>query len=255
MTHIKKTLFLICLIAAAIACKSTPENKAAKEGEAKAEAEAPKTEVEATLTDAEKAAGFKLLFNGKNTEGWHPFRGVKDTNYKWSISEGVLASKGGHVDLVTDGEYESFDLTFEWKVDAGGNSGIIYMVQEGDTTIHNTWQTGVEYQLIDDKGWPGGLQPKQHSGVVYDLYDPKVMASNDAGQWNKGRILNEKGHIQHFLNDKLVGEYVWDSPDFKARVAKSKFKDYPFAKKMKGHIAIQDHGQDVAVRNVKIKEL
>ena len=248
MTSIKKTILLASIITSIVACQSTPENKQTK-------SEATQTAVETVLTDAEKAAGFKLLFNGKNTDGFHPFHGLKDTSFKWNISEGILSSKGGHVDLVTDAEYENFDLTFEWKVGAAGNSGIIYMVQEGDTAIHNTWQTGVEYQLIDDKGWPGGLQPRQHSAVVYDLYDPMTMASNDAGTWNKGRILIEKGHVQHFLNDKLVGEYTWDSPDFKECVAKSKFKDYPFAKKLKGHIAIQDHGQEISLRNVKIKEL
>ena len=249
----KKTSLFLALIALAIACKQTPETKTATVETPKA-VETAKV-VEATLTDAEKAAGFKILFNGKNTEGWHPFENKKDTSYKWTISEGVLSSKGGHADLVTDAEFENFDLTFEWKVGKGGNSGVMYMVQEVDTSIHSTWNTGIEYQLIDDKGWNGELHASQKSAAVYDLYDPKELAANDAGNWNIARILNNKGHIQHFLNNKLIADYIWNSPDFKARVAKSKFKAMPFAKKSKGHLAIQDHGQEVSLRNVKIKEL
>ena len=247
----KKISFILLAMTIAFACKQAPENKTTS-----TEAEAPKAVVEATLTDAEKAAGVKILFNGKNTEGWHPFRNMKDSTYKWTISDGVLSSKGGHVDLVSDGEYENFDLTFDWKVGKGGNSGIMYMVQEGDTSIHSTWHTGIEFQLIDDKGWNGELHESQKAAAVYDLYDPKVLAANDAGTWNSARIVSDKGHIQHFLNDKMIADYIWNSPDFKARVAKSKFKDMPlFAKKAKGHFAIQDHGQEVALKNIKIKEL
>jgi Domain of Unknown Function (DUF1080) len=248
----KISLFLIT-IALATACKQTPDNKTTTVEIPKA-IETTKV-VETILTDAEKAVGFNILFNGKNTEGWHPFENKKDSTYKWTISEGILSSKGGHTDLVTDAEFENFDLTFEWKVGKGGNSGVMYMVQEGDTSIHRTWHTGIEYQLIDDKGWNGELHASQKAAAVYDLYDPKELAAHDAGTWNTARILNNKGHIQHFLNDKLIADYIWNSPDFKARVAKSKFKDLPFARKSKGHLAIQDHGQEVSIKNMKIKKL
>ena len=251
----KKISFFLTIIALASACNQTPENKTATTATPIQDTPTEKAVVETTLTDAEKAAGFKILFNGKNTEGWHSFRNVKDTTYKWTISEGILSSKGGHADLVTDAEFENFDLTFEWKVGKAGNSGILYMVQEGDTSISRTWHTGIEYQLIDDKGWVGELHASQKSAAAYDLYDPKVLAANDAGTWNTGRILNNKGHIQHFLNGQLIVDFMWNSPDFKARLAKSKFKEFPFAQKAKGHIAVQDHGQEVALKNIKIKEL
>ena len=251
----KKISFFLTIIALASACNQTPENKTVATATPIQDISMQKAVVETTLTDAEKAAGFKILFNGKNTEGWHPFKNVKDSTYKWTIAEGVLSSKGGHKDLVTDAEFENFDLTFDWKVGKAGNSGVMYMVQEGDTSIASTWHTGIEYQLIDDKGWVGELHASQKPAAAYDLYEPKVLAANDAGMWNTARILNNKGHIQHFLNGQLVADYMWNSPDFKARVAKSKFKDMPFAKKAKGHIALQDHGQEVALRNIKIKEL
>ena len=206
-----------------------------------------------TLTDAETVAGVKLLFNGQNTEGWHVYQ--KDSTVHWEIKDGILSTKGGHNDLVTNAEYDNFELGFDWKVGKAGNSGVLYMVQEGDTSISRTWHTGIEYQLIDDKGWVGELHASQKPAAAYDLYDPKVLAANDAGTWNTARILSNKGHIQHFLNGQLIVDYMWNSPDFKARVAKSKFKDMPFAQKAKGHIAVQDHGQEVALRNIKIKEL
>jgi hypothetical protein len=214
--------------------------------------ETPKA-VAATLSEADAAAGYKLLFNGINTEGWHVYQ--KDTASHWEISEGVLSTKGGHNDLVTDAEYENFELQFDWRVGIGGNSGVFYMVQDDPTKIKDTYQTGIEYQIIDDLGWKDKLEDAQKAGAVYDLYPPKVAAANPAGEWNTGKIVCNKGKIQHFINDKITAEYIWNSEDYKKRFNKSKFKNWPFAKVSKGHIALQDHGQEVAFRNIRVKEL
>jgi Domain of Unknown Function (DUF1080) len=247
----KISFYVLALFLAFTACSEAPK----KNGET---AEAPKTveEIKAmlpTLSDAEKAAGFKVLFNGLTPEGWKVYQ--TDSSNHWFITAGVLSTTGGHNDLITKEEFENFELIFDWKVSKGGNSGVFYMVQDEPKKYLNTYETGIEYQVIDDKGWPDKLEEGQKAGAVYDLYAPTVAAAKDAGEWNTGKIICNKGHIQHFVNDQMTADYVWNSPDYKARFAKSKFKDWDFAKKYKGHIALQDHGQAVSYRNIKIKVL
>jgi hypothetical protein len=248
----KKIILLFFVLSLLFACKEAPktvDNAVAKT------TETVEKVVEATLAADEQAAGFKLLFNGKNTEGWHPYKGIKDSTYKWEIKEGVLSTKGGHVDMVSDSAYENFDLRFDWNVGKAGNSGVMYMVQENEPKTEATYFTGIEYQIIDHDNWPDKLNESQKAGAVYDLYDPLVIASKPAGEWNTARIVCDKGHIEHYVNDKKTADYVWNSKDYLGRFAKSKFKDWPFAKKMKGQFALQDHGQAVAFRNIRIKVL
>lgn len=245
------TLLVIASALCFAACKNTP--KATTETAATAPPVEVAKAVPATLTDAEKAAGYQLLFDGVSTKGWHVF--LKDTASHWEIAEGVLSTKGGHNDLVSDAEFENFELIFDFNVGKGGNSGVMYGVQDDPKKHSATYMTGIEYQIIDDTGWKDELKPAQKTGAVYDLYSPKVAASKGAEQWNSAKIVSNKGRIQHFVNDQLTAEYVWNSPDYNARVAKSKFKDWPFGKTLKGHLAIQDHGQAVALRNIKIKTL
>jgi hypothetical protein len=247
----KISFYALALVLAFTSCSEAPKQN----GET---AEAPKTveEIKAmlpTLSDAEKAAGFKVLFNGLTPEGWKVYQ--TDSSNHWSITAGVLSTTGGHNDLITKEEFENFELIFDWKVSKGGNSGVFYMVQDEPKKYINTYETGIEYQVIDDKNWPDKLEEGQKAGAVYDLYPPKVAAAKDFDQWNTGKIICNKGHIQYFINDQMTADYIWNSPDYKARFAKSKFKDWDFAKKSKGHIALQDHGQAVAYRNIKIKVL
>ncbi len=205
-----------------------------------------------SVTAEEQAAGYKLLFNGKDTEGWYIYH--KDTIPGWHIADGILSTKGGNGDLVTKEEFESFELIFDWKLPKAGNSGVMYMVQDLPEA-DRTWHTGVEYQLIDEKNWTTPLQDAQKPGAAYDLYPPLVAAAKEVGEWNTGKIICQKGKIEHYLNGQKTAEYVWNSEDFNNRVAKSKFKDKPFAKKIKGRIVMQDHGQAVAFKNVKIRGL
>lgn len=204
------------------------------------------------LSAKEKAAGVMMVFDGKSFKGWHAFK--KDSITGWTIANGVLDTKGGNGDLVSDAEFENFDLTFDFKVTKAGNSGVMYMVQN-DPKEEETWHTGIEFQIIDDNGWPDPLHDVQHSGAVYDLYPPLKMAAKPAEEWNTAEIRVTKEKVTHTINGKKTAEYVWNSDDFKKKVAVSKFKDMPFAKKQKGHIVLQDHGQGVAFRNVKIKQL
>jgi Domain of Unknown Function (DUF1080) len=247
----KISFYVLAFFLAFTSCSEAPKQN----GETTENAKAIETIKAAlpTLSDAEKAAGFKVLFNGLTPEGWKVYQ--TDSSNHWSITAGVLSTTGGHNDLITKEEFENFELIFDWKVSKGGNSGVFYMVQDEPKKYVNTYQTGIEYQIIDDKNWDGKLEEGQKAGAVYDLYPPTVAGAKDFDQWNSGKIISDKGHIQHFINDKLVADYVWNSPDYKARFAKSKFKDWDFAKKAKGHIALQDHGQAVAYRNIKIKVL
>jgi Domain of Unknown Function (DUF1080) len=246
----KKQMIMVTLAALLASCNASEGESSKKESTATTE----KKEVNTlpTLTPEEQAAGFKLLFNGKNTEGWHIFH--KDSVTGWEIVDGILSTKGGNGDLVSNDEYESFELVFDWKLPKAGNSGVMYMMQDVPE-VEETWHTGVEYQLIDAKNWPDSLHEPQKPAAAYDLYDPLSAPAKDAGEWNTGKIISNKGHIEHYLNGEKTADYIWNSDDFKKRVAKSKFKDKPFAKKLKGHIVLQDHGQAVAFRNVKIKPL
>ncbi len=249
----KKQIIMVAVVTLFAACNTSNKDNSKKE-EPKTTETTEKKEVNTlpTLTTEEQTAGFKLLFNGKNTEGWHAFH--KDSVKGWEIVDGVLSTKGGNGDLVSNDEYESFELLFDWKLPKAGNSGVMYMMQDLPN-VKETWHTGVEYQLIDAKNWPDTLHESQKPAAAYDLYDPLSAPAKDAGEWNTGKIISNKGHIEHYLNGQKTADYIWNSEDFKKRVAKSKFKDKPFAKKLKGHIVLQDHGQAVAFRNVKIKPM
>ncbi len=238
----KKSLILVATLAIASACSET-----------KKEGQSAILEVEnvSKISEIEQKEGFKTLFDGTDTKSWHTYH--KDS-VTWAIEEGVLHTKGGNHDLVSNDEFENFDLRFDWNVGKGGNSGVIYMVQD-KPEIEDTYMSGIEYQIIDDKNWPDKLENGQLPGAAYDLYPPIKLANNPQGTWNSGRIVADKGHISHYVNDVLTAEYDWNSPDYLEKFNKSKFKDWPFAKVYKGHLALQDHGQEVSYRNIRIKTL
>ena len=212
-----------------------------------------------TLTEQEKRAGFKLLFDGKSTDAWRGFKSDK-LNPKWKAVDGALTrAESGAGDIVTRDQYGAFELLIDWKIAPGGNSGIMFHVTEDEGT---PWMTGPEIQVQDNKG---GHDP-QKAGWLYQLYqppkDPKtgepVDATKPAGEWNSMRILiaapGQKSEI--YLNGVKYAEFVKGSDDWNQRVAKSKFGPMKnFGKPTKGHISLQDHGDPVAFRNIKIRSL
>jgi hypothetical protein len=209
-----------------------------------------------TLTDKEKADGWKLLFDGKTTDGWHAFRG-KDIPDVWKVIDGALVvspkngKKGG--DIVSNDEYESFELAFEWKVTKGANSGIMYRVSEEKG---QPYETGPEYQVLDNKGHGDGKDPKTSAASCYALYAPVKDFTRPIGEWNRGRIVVNGNHVEHWLNGEKVVEYDFGSDDWNKRVEASKFaKMERFGKEKKGRIDLQWHGDEVAYRNIKIKVL
>ncbi|MFD1140707.1 DUF1080 domain-containing protein [Larkinella insperata] len=200
------------------------------------------------------------LFDGKSTAGWHSY--LKDKAIGWNIENGTLTPDGTGGDLVTDKEYENFDLEFEFKLPPKSNSGVVYKVIE-DPANKATYWSGPEYQVIDDKGYQLGdgakLKGSQLTGANYDLIAPNDPTVNKpAGEWNKGRIMVNNNHVEHYLNGKKVVEYEYGGPEWQKMANASKFKDWAYVKPhAKGKIALQNHSPKEVVwyRNIRIREL
>ncbi|MEZ4826634.1 MAG: DUF1080 domain-containing protein [Bacteroidia bacterium] len=206
-----------------------------------------------TLTAAEQEAGWKLLFDGKTTAGWHSY--LKDGVSGWTVSDGILSTSGGNGDLVSDDTYDNFELAIEWSVAPKGNSGIFFGVTE-DTAYHSTYETGPEFQIIDDVNYPDPLDETQKSGANYALHAPSVLAAKPAGEYNTTTIIVNNNHVEHWLNGQKVVEYERWTPEWEAMVANTKFASMPgYGKDPKGHLALQDHGDAASFRNIKIKIL
>ena len=213
-----------------------------------------------SLTDAERKAGWKLLFDGKTTTGW---RGYKRDKMPpgWAVIDGVLVrvsggeggkGAGGGDDIVTTEEFENFDLQLEWKTVPNGNSGVLYHVSEEPVTA---WHYAPEVQILDNTAHLT-RDHRQLAAACYDLYPPSKDMTKPLGQWNRMRILVDGAHVEHWLNGERVVEYELWSADWKQRVAKSKHKDRPkFGTFKKGPIALQDHTDRLEFRNIKIRVL
>ena len=201
--------------------------------------------------------GWKILFDGKSTKGWHNYN-KKDVSKEWKAENGVLEMAGkGAGDLVSDDEFENFEFQLEWKISEGGNSGIMYLVNENQN-YDAPWRTGPEMQILDNDKHPDAKEGKngnRKAGSLYDLI-PANSAPKKVGEWNKVKIIVNKGKVEHWFNDKKVVAYDLNSDEFKNLVKNSKFNSMPdFAKFRKGRIALQDHGDKVWFRNIKIKNL
>ena len=217
-----------------------------------------------TLTAEEETAGWELLFDGSTLNGWKRFN-HDSIGPLWSVQDGVIVCDGkglteGTADvggsLMTLKSYGNFDLTFDWKLSPGGNSGVIYHVKEGKKYKHD-YETGPEYQVMDDGGWKDPLNPAQKAGSNYDMFPAdSTKKLNPVGEWNTARLIYNNGHVEHWLNGEKVVEFEEGSPEFKEKYKKSKWVDYPDWNKFKeGAIALQDHGAPVYYRNIKIKAL
>lgn len=210
----------------------------------------------ATLTRAELAAGWRMLFDGTTFAGWRGYKKQSLPGTGWTIEGGCLRciAKGGGGDLISNESFGDFELSFEWKIAAGSNSGVMFRVNEKNDA---PWQSGPEFQIIDDQTYPQPLKPAQTSGAIYDLVDPAASKKlNPIGEFNRGRIRLKDGMLTHFVNDVKVAAARLDSEDWKKRVAASKFGSFKdFGALSSGHIVLQDHGNDVWFRNVRIREL
>lgn len=211
------------------------------------------------LSRAERAAGWQSLFDGKTTRGWHTYGAQKVRG--WDVQNGELIALGqaGHEgtanDIVTDREFENFELSLEWKIAPGGNSGIFFHVLERPE-YETVYATGPEYQLIDDIGFPAQLEDWQKTAANYAMHPAKKAAPKPVGEYNHTRLLVQNGHVEHWLNGAKVVEYQLWTPDWEERIAKGKWKDYPgYGRARRGRIGLQDHGNQIWFRNIKIREL
>jgi hypothetical protein len=207
------------------------------------------------LSKEERKAGWELLFNGKNLNGWKIFQGGEVKN--WKVSDGILSNSGvgsDYVgDIITKKEFQDFELYLEWKITPKSNSGIFIRAKEG--VAKKIYETAPEYQLLDDKGRPG-LDAAQYTGANYAMDKPVGAEVKPLDQWNVTRIIVNGSNVKHFLNGKKVVEYDFWTEDWKLIKSNSKWKNAPhYGMAKKGHIGIQDHGGLTQFRNIKIKKL
>jgi hypothetical protein len=195
------------------------------------------------------------LFDGKTTDGWHSY--LKKGPGAWKVVDGALQldpKAPGQGDLVTDKEYENYELSLDWKIAEGGNSGIIFGVHE-DPSFDQTYLTGIEMQILDDQKAEDNKLATHRAGALYDMR-AAAHPAKPAGEWNKVIIRKLNGHLTFWLNGQKVIETQIGSAEWKEMLDKSKFKIWKgFAAYPKGHIALQDHGAVVSFKDIKIKEL
>lgn len=207
------------------------------------------------LSASEQKQGWKLLFDGQSPNGWRNYRS-KTINPQWKVVDGTLtlAEKGGG-DIITENQYENFELNLEWRIQDCGNSGIFFGVVE-DTSYCCVFFTGPEMQILDDKCHPDNKLENHRAGALYDMITCSKPTVKPAGEWNQIRLVKKNGKVEQWQNGTKVVEYTMWTPEWDAMVAKSKFKDWKgFGKYKKGHLALQDHGDVVSFRNIKLKEL
>ena len=217
------------------------------------------------LSKKEKKAGWVLLFDGKTTNGWRGYNLPAFPEKGWVVEDGMLhvigssrGEAGGGGDLLYDKKFRNFEISLEWKVSEGGNSGIFYLAQE--IPGEPVWKSAPEMQILDNERHPDaklGVDGNRAAGSLYDLIPGDMKAVKPAGEWNKVSILVYKGTVVHSVNGKQVLEYHLWTEDWKKMVLNSKFKDYEWFLNTaeEGYIVLQDHGDDVWFRNIKIKEM
>jgi hypothetical protein len=211
----------------------------------------------ATLTAAEKQEGWSLLFNGTSLDGWRAYKKADAAGTRWAVKDGLLCLQPGDSsdtrgarDIVSAKTFDQFDLSWEWRISPGGNSGVKYFVLEDrDAAI------GHEYQVIDDtKHADAKIGPHRQTAAFYDVLPAANRPTKAAGEWNQSRVVVKGTHVEHWLNGTKVLEYELASEPLRAAIAKSKFKGIErFGKPQKGHILLQDHGDAVCYRNVRIR--
>jgi len=204
-----------------------------------------------TLTPAEQAAGWKLLFDGRTTSGWRGFNKPAFPDQGWIVEDGALKKvagvRGG--DILTAETFDDFELSWEWRIPPGANNGVKYFITEARGSA-----VGHEYQMTDDTRVK---DPKGSTASFYDVLPPKLgKRPPRIGEWNASRIVVQGNHVEHWLNGDQVLEYELGSPEVLAAVAKSKFKSVNgFGAKLRGHLLLTDHNDEAWFRNLKIREL
>lgn len=196
--------------------------------------------------------GWKPLFNGRDLAGWRALKSETPGD-GWLASHGVLTRARNGGDLVTVDQFADFELNLEWKISKGGNSGILYRVNLDNG---EAYETGPEFQILDNLDAADRLQPNHRAGSLYDLVAPARDTTRPLGRWNRTRIVIRGWKIEHWLNGKKIVDVDLASPEGKALIARSKFAGSAhFASFGRGHIVLQDHGDVVSFRRIRIRDL
>jgi hypothetical protein len=205
-----------------------------------------------TLTNAERAAGWRLLFDGVTASGWRGFRQAT-LPAGWQVVEHALTRVGGGVDIITTDQFANFELLLEWQIAEGGNSGIMFRVSE--LAADATFLTGPELQLLDNARAPDP-GPTGLAGACYGLYPATQDVTRPAGSWNAVRLIANGSHVEHWLNGVKVVEYELGSADWLAKRQLGPYRDVPtYGRETTGHIALQEHGDRVAFRSIKLRAI
>lgn len=224
------------------------------------------------LTAAERNAGWQLLFDGHSLTGWHALGFTAMPKGLWAVENGAIKhlvkTKGAlqpdgqplvGFDLISDSSYQNFELSWSWKISRAGNSGMKYNVSEELSTSMSPPHAakGWEYQMIDDAKNEDNKLATHRSGALYDLFAPNAKKRvKPAGQWNRARLVFRGNHGEHWLNDQKVVEFNLGTAHMDSLLAASKYKTIPgFGQKRTGHIVLQDHGDEVYFRNLKVRSL
>jgi hypothetical protein len=209
------------------------------------------------LTPAETKAGWTLLFNGQNLDGWRGYKRPDAAGTRWVVNDGLLCLSPGDSsdtrgarDIISTATWTQFELAWDWRVSQGGNSGVKYFVLEDQSSA-----IGHEYQVIDDERHKDAqIGPTRQTAAFYDVLAAANRPMKPAGEWNQSRVVVHGTKVEHWLNGTKVLAYELDSAPLRAAIAKSKFKDVArFGKPQKGHLLLQDHGDAVCYRNVKVR--
>jgi hypothetical protein len=212
----------------------------------------------ADTPDADASADaddWQVLFDGESLDGWRSFKSEQPPA-GWIVENGALhlAEPGGG-DIMTAQSYGDFELEFEWRISKNGNSGVIYRINVLESTTH-TYETGPEYQVLDNDGHADRADPTHRAAALYDLVAPPGDFTRPVGEYNQGRIVVQGDRIEHWLNGEKVAESPFGNDAWRDMVDESKFGDWPeFGKYDSGHIAFQDHSDLVWYRSVRIREL
>jgi len=248
---LKRIIFSSFILFILIACQNSNSNN-------------QNTATDSSKTNAGTDSGWIALFNGTSLTGWHTY-GKSAAGVAWNVDSasihlqsaarnGYQTSGGG--DLITDGVFDNYDLKLEWKICKKGNSGIIFYVDEDTSKFKETWNTGPEMQVCDKDSNEDAHSFKHEAGDLYDLIPSTAMSAKGFNEWNKVEIVSNKGKLDLYLNDvHIISTTLWDDK-WKQLIAGSKFKDMPgFGTFTSGHIALQDHGDEVWYKNIMLKKL
>jgi len=205
------------------------------------------------ISSVAQGGEWQTLFDGKDLSAWKTYGKPADAPIAWVVENGVLAWRKGCGNLATQETFRDFELELEWKISPGGNSGVMFGVDESGS---KPWHTGPEIQVVDDSTHRDGKNPLTSAGALYSLYAPAKPAAKPVGEWNALRVQVKAGHVQCWLNGQAVVDATIGSEDWNARVAKSKFAPFrEFARVPDGRILLQDHNDPVWYRNIRIRRL